>query len=142
MNNGRSRLTWEMTAIKLAFNIAEYRSEDPYCQVGAVIVKKDNTLLLGYNGAPAGLDMDWTNREERRKRVFHAESNVLNNIAPGEAKFIAITHLPCEHCLKLIKQKEINLVYYAIIMDHYDPEFVFKLAKEYDINLIRLYITK
>lgn len=136
--SGRKRLSWEETAIKLAFNIAEYRSEDLYVQVGAVIIKHDNSILLGYNGAPKGMSLDWSNRDLRREWVLHAESNVLNRVLPGETKLLAVTHIPCKDCLKIIKQKEIQIVYYSIESQQYDPENVKKLAIQYDIKLIQL----
>jgi hypothetical protein len=43
--NGRPRLSWEETAIRLAFNIADYRSEDPYVRVGAVTVSYTHLTL-------------------------------------------------------------------------------------------------
>ena len=79
----RERLSWEDTAINLAFQIADYRSEDPYVQVGAVAVKKDKSIILGYNGAPSGIEIDWSNRDERRKRVLHAEANVRERGSRG-----------------------------------------------------------
>lgn len=97
---GRTRKSWEVTAMTLARKIAELRSEDPYKQVGAVIVKKDKSILLGYNGAPSGIEIDWSNRDERRKRVIHAEENVLTQVNQGEALFIAITALPCWGCMR------------------------------------------
>lgn len=136
--NKRERLSWEHTALRLAFDIASYRSEDPYCQVGACILKHDNTIILGYNGAPKGIELDWSDRDGRRKRVLHAESNVLNRVLPGETKLLAVTHLPCPECLKVIKQKEINTVYYSKIINHYDPSFVFTLATEFNIALTKI----
>ncbi len=94
MSNGRKRLSWEETALKLAFNIADYRSEDPYIQVGAVIIKHDNSIILGYNGAPPKVEVDWSNRDTRRDRVIHAEENALDNIKFGEAKIMAVTAMP------------------------------------------------
>lgn len=136
------RLTWEQTALNLAFDIARYRSEDPYVKVGACIIKKDKSIILGYNGAPKGMTMDWSNRDERRKWVFHAESNVLNRILPGEAELLAVTHIPCVDCLKVIKQKEINTVYYSIRSPQYSPEVVDKMADMFQIKLIQLnYVT-
>lgn len=135
------RLTWEQTALNLAFDIAKYRSEDPYVKVGACIIKKDKSIVLGYNGAPSGMTMDWTNRDERRKWVFHAESNVLNRILPGEAELLAVTHLPCIECLKVIKQKEINTVYYSIQIPQYNPEQVEQTAKLFNVELKQLHYT-
>ena len=132
------RLTWEQTALNLAFDIAKYRSEDPYVKVGACIIKKDKSILLGYNGAPKGMTMDWSNRDERRKWVFHAESNVLNRVLPGEAELLAVTHIPCVDCLKVIKQKEINTVYYSIRSEQYSPAIVENMAAMFQIKLIQL----
>ena len=130
------RLGWEQTAMNLAFDIAKYRSEDPYVKVGACIIKKDKSIVLGYNGAPSGMTMDWSNRDERRKWVFHAESNVLNRVLPGETWLLAVTHIPCMDCLKVIKQKEIDTVYYSIRSPQYNPEQVEEVAKLFNIQLI------
>jgi deoxycytidylate deaminase len=134
--NGRTRLDWINTAIQLAHDIARYRSEDPYVQVGACAIKHDSSIILGYNGAPSGVDIDWSNRDERRKRVLHAESNVLNFVKPGEVQILAVTHLPCIECLKIIKQKKIHIVYFSHSLDNYNPEEVHKIAFEYGIKLV------
>jgi deoxycytidylate deaminase len=136
--NGRNRLTWEETAMNLAFNIAEYRSEDPFVQVGACIIKNDNQIVLGYNGSPKNTDFDWSDRTERRTWVFHAEANAVSQVLQGETKLLAVTHIPCADCLKLIKQKEINTVYYKIESQQYNPEFVKQLAIKFNIQLIQL----
>ena len=133
--NGRKRLDWIKTAINLAHDIAKYRSEDPNIQVGACAIKHDSSIILGYNGAPSGIDIDWSNREEKRKRVLHAEANVLNFVKPGEVNILAVTHLPCIDCLKIIKQKKIYTVYYNDILSHYNPDEVFKIASEFGIDL-------
>jgi deoxycytidylate deaminase len=135
MSGGRSRISWPETALRLAFNIAEYRSEDPYVQVGAVAIKKDGSVILGYNGAPSGINIDWTNRDERRKRVIHAEANVLNFVKPEEVDFLATTHLPCAECMKIIAQKRIKTVYFAKILENYDSSLTSKLAEEFAIKL-------
>ena len=136
--NGRNRLSWPETALKLAFNIAEYRSEDPYVIVGAVIIKTDNSIVLGYNGAPPNIDIDWSNRDERRKRVIHAEENVLSEIKYGEAKIMAVTAVPCSICIKTCAKKGIKIIYYRDLLEGYDNELTFKLAKEFGIELIKL----
>jgi dCMP deaminase len=134
--NGRNRLNWPETAMRLAQTIAACRSEDTYVQVGACAVRYNKTVALGYNGAPSGITIDWSNRDERRKRVLHAEANVLNYCMPDEVEFIAVTHLPCPECLKLIAQKRIKTVFYDKIPENYDTELTFMLAKEFEINLI------
>ena len=134
----RKRLSWVQTAINLAFNIAEYRSPDPYVQVGAVIIKNNYDLVLGYNGAPTGIEIDWSKRDERRKKVIHAEENVLGRIQRGEAKIMAVTALPCENCLKSAANKGIKTIYYRDELAGYNHELTFSLAKEFGVNLIRI----
>jgi deoxycytidylate deaminase len=140
--NGRKRLSWEETAIKLAFNIADYRSEDPYVQVGAVIIKHDNSIILGYNGAPPNIEIDWSDRKARRKRVIHAEANALDNIKYGEAKILAVTALPCEICMVKVAQKGVRKLYYANELEGYDNDLSKLLAKEFGIELIQVYVDK
>ena len=137
-HNGRTRLSWRDTALKLAFNIAEYRSEDPYVQVGAVIIKNDNSIVVGYNGAPPGIDIDWSDRDARRMRVLHAEENALDSIKYGEAKLMAVTAMPCKSCVRLLAQKGVKAVYYAQELPGYDNDAAKKLAQEFGVNLIKL----
>jgi len=133
---GRRRSSWEESAMQLAFNIANYRSEDPYVQVGAVAIKNDKSIIVGYNGAPSGIDIDWSDRNERRKRVLHAEANVLNFVKPGEVEFMAVTHIPCCECVKLIAQKKIPIVYYYKTLENYKAVDSHSLAKEFKFQLI------
>jgi len=138
LKNGRKRLSWAETAMKLAYNIAKYRSEDPYVQVGACIIKKDKSMLLGYNGAPSGVDIDWSDRNKRRSKVLHAEANVLNFVKPNEVELLACTHCPCVECLKVISQKKINKVYFAEYLDNYDSDATIEMAREFGINLVHM----
>ena len=136
--SGRKRLNWAETAMKLAYDIANYRSEDPYVQVGACIIKKDKSMLLGYNCAPSGVDIDWSNRDKRRARVLHAEANVLNFVKPDEVELLACTHLPCTECLKVIAQKKIKEVYFSEFLYNYDSDLTINMAEEFGINLIHM----
>jgi deoxycytidylate deaminase len=138
MGNGRTRMSWPETALRLAANIADYRSEDPYVRVGAVIIKHNNATILGYNGGPPGIEIDWSNRDERRDRVIHAEENALDNILFGEAKFLAVTALPCKGCMRKVAQKGVKKVYYYEELAGYDNEKSKQLAKEFGIELIQL----
>ncbi len=140
---GRVRLSWEETALKLAFNIADYRSQDPYVQCGAVLIKNDNSILLGYNGAPPNQEIDWADRDERRKRVIHAEENVLDGVKYGETKILAVSAIPCERCIRIIANKGIKKVYFNHYLEaYYDRKLTETLADEFGIQLIRLDIYK
>lgn len=136
---GRKRLSWEETALKLAYNIADYRSQDIYVQVGACAMKKDgNNFVLGYNGLLSRCETDWSNRDERRKRIIHAEANVLNRVLPNEVEFLAVTHLPCSECIKIIGQKNIKKVIYCEELLNYNNDLTKQLAKEFKIELVKI----
>lgn len=106
-------------------------------KVGAIVVKDDRIISIGYNGMPAGWDNNCedevleTTTEETGKatitttrkvlktkpEVLHAESNAIAKLAKsGESGFgatIFITHSPCLECAKLIYQSGINKIYYS-----------------------------
>ena len=127
------RLDWECYALSLA-RVASLRSEDPFVKVGACVLRYDNSVAsLGYNGAPPKVNIDWSNRDERRKRVIHAEVNALRYVKPEECKILACTLLPCNDCLKLISSYGIKQVVY---IDEYDKDdSSLTLASEFGINL-------
>ena len=96
--------------------------------VGAIVVKDDRIISIGYNGMPSGWDncceeevVDYTNRIPKtemktKPEVLHAESNAIAKLArsseSGEGATIFITHSPCIDCAKLIYQSGIAAVYY------------------------------
>lgn len=131
-----SRISWEEYALKLA-ETASVRSEDPYMKVGACVLRHDNSVAaLGYNGCPPGYDIDWSDRDSRRPFVSHAERSALRYCKPGEAKLIAITLSPCQHCIMDIAMFGIKKV---IFKDVYNDYFqVSEIAKKYDIQMIKI----
>ena len=131
-----SRPSWEEYALLLA-NTASLRSEDPYIKCGACVLRHDNSVAgLGYNGSPPGYNIDWTDRDARRPFVSHAERSALRYCKPGEAKLIAVTLSPCQHCIIDIAMFGIKKV---IFQDDYTDYFqVLEIAKKYDIELIQM----
>ena len=97
-------------------------------QVGAIVVKDNRIISIGYNGMPSG----WTNECEEevvteyesytdstlvtKKEVIHAEANAIAKLArcneSGENATIYITHAPCMECAKLIYSSGIMKVIY------------------------------
>ncbi len=104
-------------------------------QVGAVVVKDNRIISIGYNGMPSG----WTNECEKRvytlsgvteyldedgssyrlvtkDEVIHAEANAILKLArdgeSGNGASLFCTHAPCIHCAKLIHGAGIDQVYY------------------------------
>jgi dCMP deaminase len=136
MHNGRPRLSWEETALKLAFNIADYRSQDPNVQVGCCIIENDGQIILGYNGPPPKINIDWSDRDERRSKIIHAEENALYELKDGNAKIFAVTHSPCPACMRIIAKKGIKRVYFKI--EREDLPITLSRAKEFGIEMIKL----
>jgi dCMP deaminase len=88
-------MSWDEYAMSIAEAVAK-KSKDPWQKVGAVILREDNSIAsVGFNGFPQGQEEDWSDREERRKYVIHAEQNALRYTNPGEGKTLVSTLLPC-----------------------------------------------
>jgi len=140
-SSGRKRPQWNQYAMLLAWAAAT-RSQDPFVQVGACILRHDHSVLsLGYNGAPPGVEIDWTDRDKRRPLVIHAEMNALRYIKPGEGEIMAVTLLPCHDCLKSIASYGITDVYFQddpIDTDEASELLVFRAAMQFSVNLWRL----
>jgi dCMP deaminase len=128
------RLSWEEYALALA-RAASLRSEDPYVKVGACVLRHDNSVAgVGYNGAPSSLDIDWGDRDERRKRVIHAEINALRYTHPDECYLLACSLLPCNDCLKTIASYGIKKLVFG---EEYDKDqSSLDLANEFGIELV------
>ena len=127
------RLSWEEYALKLAV-VAAQRSEDPYMKVGACVLRHDNSVAgVGYNGPPKGVDIDWSNRDERRRRVVHAEVNALRYARPDECYLLACNLLPCNDCLKMAASYGIKKIVFDKFYDRDDSSL--SIAKEFGLNL-------
>ena len=94
-------------------------------KVGALIVKDNRIISIGYNGMPSGWDneceetFEWPDGhpEVRTKpEVLHAETNAIAKVAQSNESSrgseLFCTHLPCMECAKLIHQSGIVTVYY------------------------------
>jgi len=89
--------------------------------VGAIIVKDDRIISIGYNGMPAGWsniceDVSEEGSLKTKPEVLHAETNAIAKLArsneSGNNATLFITHSPCLECAKLIYQSGIAHVYY------------------------------
>lgn len=106
-------------------------------KVGAVIVKDDRIISIGYNGMPSGWNnecedkivlpqreiypgvVDLALRYELRTKpeVLHAESNAIAKLAKssesGDGASMFVTCAPCIDCAKMIYQSGIKEVFYG-----------------------------
>ena len=130
------RISWEEYALRLAETGAA-RSEDPFERVGACVLREDYSVAgIGYNGAPPGIKIDWTNRDSRRKRVVHAEVNALRYVRPNEGFLLACTLMPCQDCIKMVANYGIKRVYFREVYSRDGSAIT--LAKEFKIKLRQL----
>ena len=101
-------------------------------QVGAVVVKDDRIISIGYNGMPSGWDNNCEDeighvlddngytveaRLKTKPEVLHAESNAIAKLAKstesGDGASMFITCSPCIECAKMIFQSGIKEVFYS-----------------------------
>lgn len=96
-------------------------------QVGAIVVKDDRVISMGYNGMPSGWDNNCEFVAEQhedggtvlktRPEVLHAETNAIAKLArsteSGLDADLFITHSPCLDCAKLIYQSGIKRVWFG-----------------------------
>jgi dCMP deaminase len=94
--------------------------------VGAIVVKDDRIISIGYNGMPSGwdnncedyygLDLKGNPTLVTKPEVLHAETNAIAKLAKstesGLGATMFITHAPCLDCAKLIYQSGIGSVLY------------------------------
>lgn len=134
-----TRISWDQYALNIAAAAAS-RSEDPYHQVGVALMRPDHTIAaVGYNGAPSGVDIDWSDRDSRRASVIHAEANALRYVRPGEVGTLATTMMPCANCVLLMSSYGIRRVVYTGELDPavYDTAFIRELANECQIEIVK-----
>jgi len=116
---------WENAFMETAETFAELSSARRL-KVGAVIVKDNRIISIGYNGMPSGWDnnceneLKWPNGDiqflETKPEVLHAEANAITKVAKSSESCynadIYTTTAPCLECAKLIYQSGIKKVYW------------------------------
>jgi dCMP deaminase len=125
-------------------------------QVGAIIVKDDRIISIGYNGMPSGWDnnceyvadvhpsdsrYDYNNFSKELKtkpEVLHAETNAIAKLArtteSGLGATMFVTHAPCIDCAKLVFQSGINSVYYR---NSYRDDDGIEFLKKCNVEVIK-----
>ncbi len=128
------RISWDEYFMSMA-ELASKRSTCLRRQVGAVIVKDNQLLATGYNGAPKGLDNCCDLNEclrqklgipsgERHElcRAVHAENNAIIQCAVNgvscKGGTLYVTASPCTMCTKQI----INAGISRVVAKEYYPD--------------------
>jgi dCMP deaminase len=116
MESGKRDSTWWPRYLGIARQVSTW-SKDPSTQVGAIAVgTKGQILAQGYNGYPRGMDdSDYDNREEKYKKIVHAEMNCIYNASWNGVSLdgadLFVYGLPvCHECAKAIIQVGIKRV--------------------------------
>jgi len=112
-------------------------------KVGAIVVRDDRIISIGYNGMPAGWDNNCELEQDdgslrTRPEVLHAEMNALMKLAcsheSGSAADLFVTHSPCMECAKGIYQAGIHRVYYG---NQYRSNEGIQFLKQSNIEIIK-----
>jgi len=147
------RLSWDEYFMGVAHLISR-RATCTRGHIGAVIVRENNILSTGYNGAPSTLPHCSDNGcscriyksihpdgtiEENCVNTIHAEINAIAQAAKHGVSIrdsdIYITSSPCIHCLKVLINVGIRTIYYA---KPYKIEHIAELVKLSGIQLVQV----
>lgn len=126
-------------------------------KVGAIIVKDDRIISIGYNGTPPGWDNNCEDEEnsiesymidpggiqhpvvfthlKTKPEVIHAERNAIDKLARGSesgmGSVMFVTHSPCLECAKSIFTSGVRQVFYRQdYRDHTGVNFLRKCGLE------------
>lgn len=148
--------------MRTAENYAE-QSSARRLKVGAILVKDNRIISIGYNGMPKGWDNncedrvyanEWTIGNEiwqyedeegtpynlkTKPEVLHAEANAITKVArsseSSEDSILFVTHAPCIECAKLIYQSGIKEVYFK---NHYRSDAGLKFLEKSNITVTQI----
>lgn len=130
---------WRKAYMDVAERFAQLSSAKKL-KVGAVLVKGDSIVAIGYNGTPGG----WSNvcEDENGQTIpdtIHAEANCIAKLArscvSGEGTTMFVTHAPCVHCAKIIYGAGVERVYYR---DNYKNDLGVKFLKKCGITVLQV----
>lgn len=146
----KDRVKWDKRYMELAELVATWSTcfrEDR--SIGAVIVKKNRILTVGYNGAPAGVKNCKERGECLRQKLgiesgtrrevcysIDAEQNALVQAAKlglnTEGSTIYVTHQPCSLCTRMLISAGIKRVVYK---HSYPDDFSLSLFEEAGVKV-------
>lgn len=148
--DAESQKKWDKRYMELAELVATWST----CfrenrKVGAVLVKKNRILTVGYNGAPSGIKNCFERGECLREKLgiesgtkreicysIDAEQNAIVQAAKlglnTEGSTIYVTHQPCSICTRILISAGVRRVVYKY---PYPDEFSIKLFEEAGVKV-------
>ena len=135
-----SRPSWDEFYLNMADVIAS-RSKDRSAKIGAVLVKDNAVISMGYNGFPRGVNDNVEERHERPAKYSyteHGERNAIYNAArAGTATFGSTMYtqgVPCADCSRAAIQAGVSrLVAYWLADDTVFPTWKESCGKGYEM---------
>jgi len=139
--NINDRLEWDEYFMSIAF-LASCRSPCERLNVGAIIVKNNRLISMGYNGYIQGAPHISRIQDNHEQSIIHSEINAISDCAKRgvslENSKIYITHYPCINCFRSIAACGIKEVIY---LDDYNNNLIVKeLATDSGILIKQLCI--
>ncbi len=148
------RPNWHKYFLEMSFLVSQ-RSTCLRRKVGAVLVKNNQIISTGYNGAPKGvphcaevgclrerLQVPSGERHELCRGV-HAEQNAIIQAAVNGTSIkdsvLFCTHHPCSICAKIIINSEIRQI---IIANDYPDKLAKEMLKDADLEIFLYNIDK
>ena len=137
--NINPRLEWDEYFMSIAF-LASCRSPCERLNVGAIIVKNNRLISMGYNGYIQGAPHISRIQDNHEQSIIHSEINAISDCAKRgvslENSKIYITHYPCINCFRSIAACGIKEVIY--LDDYNNNQIVKELATDSGITITQL----
>lgn len=138
---------WHQYFMEMAY-LASRRSTCLRRQVGAIIVKENQIISSGYNGAPKHIrhcNITGCLREQMKVptgerhelcRGVHAEQNAVVQAAINGSSILEAslycTNQPCVICSKILINAEIKTIY---ISEHYEDKLAQEMLSEAEVEM-------
>ena len=130
------RLNWDEYFMSIAL-LASCRSPCSRLHVGAVIVKDNRLISMGYNGFICGAPHISRMQDNHEQSIIHSEINAITDCAKRGASLnnakIYVTHYPCINCFKSIVASNIKEIVY--LHDYNNEPIIALLAADADVRI-------
>lgn len=146
MEQGRRKRLERISRLKMLVGMVELVAQRGTCsraQVGALIIRDNRIVSMGYNGTPAGMDhcshYEGEDINNSCEETVHAEVNAISFAARNgistEGATLICTHAPCVKCSQMIINTGIINVYY---INKYRSQAGLKLLTEAGLSVVNV----
>ena len=136
----KERLGWDEYFMSIAL-LASCRSPCLRLHVGAVIVKDNRLISMGYNGFICGAPHISRVQDNHEQSIIHSEINAITDCAKRGASLsdakIYVTHYPCINCFRSIAASNIKEIVY--LNDYHNDPIIALLAVDAGVRIWHLH---